>query len=129
MSGTEYDLADAVRAIADVVVFRATPRGALPVEGSTPVDLAADVPLAIEVVGQLLDSRVRLIAPFDVPYGLVEAIQRQSVPRAFASDSWLGRHRALVFRDDRCAVEGYRLRYSRRFGVLIDDPPLPADRS
>ncbi|MET8139993.1 hypothetical protein ABZU32_06760 [Sphaerisporangium sp. NPDC005288] len=129
MSKAEDHLAEVVPIIVEVVVLQATPEGIVPVEGSMLVDLDSGAPLATEVVGQLLDSCVRLIAPFDVPYGLVNAVQQQTVPRAFVGDSWLGRHRALVFRDDRCVVEGYRLRYSRRFGVLIDDPPLPADRS
>src|SRR5688572_8952434 len=99
------DVTEMPQLIVEVVALRATTAGTIPVEGSTPIDLDSDAPLAADVLGQLLDSCVRLIAPADVPYGLVEAIQRQTVPSAFADNSWLGRHRALVFRDDRYAVE------------------------
>ncbi|MEU8035583.1 hypothetical protein [Streptosporangium sp. NPDC049078] len=114
------DFPETAQLIAEVVALRAVPTGVVAVEGSTPIDLDSDAPLAPEVLGQMLDSCVRLIALADVPYGLVEAIQRQTVPPAFADNAWLSRYRALVFRDDRCVVEKYRLRYSRRFGVLID---------
>ncbi|GII05489.1 hypothetical protein [Planobispora takensis] len=119
MSETD-DLPETIQMIAEVVALQSSAVGVIPVEGTTPIDLDRDASFSVEVLGQLLDSCVRLIAPADVPYGLVEAIQRQPVPLVFSGSSWLSRHRALVFHDGQCAVEGYRMRYSRLFGVLID---------
>lgn len=114
-----------VQAIAEVVVLRATPSGLAPIEGEAPV--ALDVPgrLATPLVKQLLDSRVRLIAPMEAPYELIEAIEQQSVPTAFADDAWLSRYRVLVFEEGQCTIGGFHLRYSRRFGILIDRPEEP----
>jgi hypothetical protein len=72
-----------------------------------------------------MDSRVRLIAPADAPYELIEAIERQPVPAAFADHAWLSRCRALVFEQDQCTIGQFSLRYSRLFGILIDEPEAP----
>lgn len=112
---------EVVQLIAEVVVLRVTSGGLVPVEGDAPIDLAVAEPLPAPLVGQLLDSRVRLIAPTDVPYELVEAIEQQPLPPAFADNPWLSRYRALVFDQDQCTIRGFCLRYSRRFGVLIDE--------
>ncbi|MER7369322.1 hypothetical protein [Nonomuraea wenchangensis] len=114
-----------VQAPAEVVVLSVTPGGLVPVEGDTPIDLAVPEPLAEPLVGQLLDSRVRLIAPTEAPYELIEAIKEQHIPPAFADNAWLSRYRVLVFEEGRCTIRGFRLRYSRRFGILIDGPEDP----
>ncbi|GAB1819619.1 hypothetical protein [Herbidospora sp. RD11066] len=117
------DSIEMVSAVAEVVVLQETSTGVVPAEGRSRVDLNDETPLPIDLIVQCLDSCVRLIAPMDVPYGLVDAVKRRPVPSAFAATSQLSRQRALVFRDGECLVEGYRLRYSRLFGVLVDDLP------
>ncbi|MGW4475946.1 hypothetical protein ACWENQ_40290 [Nonomuraea sp. NPDC004354] len=126
---SEHDASlELVQVIAEVVVLHATSGGLLPTEGHTPIELTtSEPPLSLDVVGQLLDSRARLNAP-EVPYGLIDVIERQPVPAAFADHSWLSRYRPLVFTRDRCVIGGYRLRYSRRFGILLDEQEDPAAR-
>ncbi|MFC0862380.1 hypothetical protein ACFHYQ_08730 [Sphaerimonospora cavernae] len=94
----------------------------LPVEGNTPVDLAEGTPPAPELVAQLLDSSVRLTAP-DVPREIVEAVTELPVPANFAESPWLRAHRVLTLRGNRAALGSFRMYYSPRLGLVVDELP------
>ncbi|MEV0680109.1 hypothetical protein AB0I60_26660 [Actinosynnema sp. NPDC050436] len=106
----------------DVVLLRRDRASGLltTVSGSGPVDLN-DERLSPDVVEGLLADATVLAAPEGVTEAVVRAVQATAVPVAFAAQSWLRHHRALVFEDGRCHVSGDVLHYDEEFGVYTDD--------
>lgn len=94
----------------------------VPIEGTTAVDLDVGTPPTPELIAQLLDSSVRVSAPSDVPYEVVEAINELPIPALFARTPWLRAHRALVLHDRRVALSAFEMRYSPHLGLVVDEP-------
>ncbi|GAB3910501.1 hypothetical protein [Microbispora bryophytorum] len=90
-------------------------------EGNMAVDLDVGTPPTPELVAQLLDSCVRLTAPSEVPYEVVEAINEVPIPAVFTQTPWLRAHRALVLHDGRAALGAFRMRYSPGLGLVVYD--------
>ena len=74
-----------------------------------------------DVLADLLDSTVRLVAPTDVPLDVVDLIRQTPVPKAFQASSWLREHRVLVFRDGYCRLRSLVMRYGPQLGLAIDE--------
>lgn len=90
------------------------------VSGSRPVDLD-DRRLSSAAVAGLLEDATVLTAPEGVTDEVVRAVQAMAVPTAFAAQSWLRHHRALVFDDGHCPLGGHTLYYDEEFGVYTGD--------
>lgn len=108
----------------DVVIMRRETGGgqATPLFSDRLVDLdSPDVP-APEALADLLDSSVRLVAPTDVPFGVVDLVRQIPVPEAFQALGWLGEHRVLVVEDDgRCHLGSLALRYEPDLGLSLEE--------
>ncbi|MFD9734624.1 hypothetical protein [Umezawaea sp. NPDC059074] len=65
----------------------------------------------------LADSSAVLVAPTSVSHEVLRAIQRSSVPDECAGNPWFDQHRALVFIEGCCVVDGHELHYDEGFGV------------
>ncbi|WP_055483707.1 M23 family metallopeptidase [Sphaerimonospora mesophila] len=118
-----HEFSESIEETVTVVLLRQNPANGelIPVEGDIAVDLDASTPPPPELVAQLLDSSVRLTAPSEVPYEIVEAINELPIPVLFAQTPWLRAHRVLTFRGGRAALGSFRMRYSPRLGLLVDE--------
>lgn len=103
-----------------VVLLRHTATGPVPLLGRTTVDLSATT-LGPDLIEDLLDSSVLLVAPAGVPQATVDAIRIRPVPRLFVRTPELHQHRALTFTDRGASVDGHHLRYHKEFGVCVDE--------
>ncbi|MFI7033554.1 hypothetical protein OHB01_26035 [Microbispora hainanensis] len=114
---------ESIDATVAVVLLREGPVSGelIPLEGNIAVDFDAGTPPTPELVAQLLDSSVRLTAPSEVPYEVVEAINEVPIPAVFTRTPWLRAHRALVLRDGRAALGAFQMRYSPRLGLVVDE--------
>lgn len=111
----------------DVVIMRTEEEGkqAAPLFSDRQVGLdSPDVP-APEVLADLLDSAVRLVAPTDVPFDVVDLIRQLPVPETFRVSGWLREHRVLVFEDGRCRLGSLALRYEPNLGLSLDEADTP----
>lgn len=107
----------------DVVIMREEARGgqATPLNSGRPVDLGCPEVPAPEVLADLLDSTVRLIAPTDVPFDVVDLVRQLPVPAMFQASGWLREHRVLVFEDGHCHLGSLALSYEPELGLSLDD--------
>lgn len=107
----------------DVVIMRGDvePGQVRPLVGDSPVDLDSPEAPTPDVLADLLDSTVRLVAPTDVPLDVVDLLRERPVPRIFLASGWLREHRALVFRDGRCHLGALVVRYEPELGLSIDE--------
>jgi CRISPR-associated nuclease/helicase Cas3-like protein len=105
----------------DVIVLHRDADGVLiqTKSGLRQVDLNED--MSQDIVADLLDCSVTLIAPAGVPVEVLNALTREQVPPAFRSSAWLRQHRALIFTDGRCTVGSVDLCYRTELGVYPDD--------
>ena len=94
---------------------------ARPLVGDSPVDLNSPEAPTPDVLADLLDSTVRLVAPTDVLLDVVDLVRQAPVPKAFQASSWLREHRVLVFRDGYCRLGSLVMRYGPQLGLAIDD--------
>jgi CRISPR system Cascade subunit CasA len=109
----------------DVVLFRPAKDGwVTPVGAGKPVLLSEPEPPDSDSLAALLDATVRLTVPSDIPDEVVQAIAEMPTPALFRCSPWLHEHKALVFRDGRCAIGGHVLRYRDTLGVSVEDPPV-----
>lgn len=105
-----------------VIMHRDTDRGqAKPLVGDSLIDLDSTVAPTSDLLADLLDSAVRLVAPTDVPLDVVEHIQQTPVPKAFQASGWLREHRALVFHEGCCRLGSLAVRYDPQLGLSIDE--------
>ena len=93
------------------------------IAGRAPVDLDDPAGLARSVVADALDSTVRLTAPMDVPFELIDDIHDLPVPTAFQPSGWLSDHRALIFHNGRFRVGSHDLTYDDDLGLSIAESP------
>lgn len=107
----------------EVVIMRRKAGGGqpTPLASDRPVDLDNSDPPAPETLADLLDSTVRLVAPTDVPFDVVDFVRQMPVPEAFQASGWLREHRVLIFEDGRCHLGSLALRYEPEFGLSLDE--------
>lgn len=117
------DFSEGIDATVAVVLLREDPVSGdlVPLEGNMAVDLNVATPPTPELIAQLLDSTVRLSAPSEMPYEVVEAVNEVPIPKVFAQTPWLRAHRTLVLRDGRVVLGAFRMRYSPRLGLVVDE--------
>ncbi|PPK63772.1 type I-E CRISPR-associated protein Cse1/CasA [Actinokineospora auranticolor] len=104
----------------DVVLVRTGRDGwATPVGGAAEVVLTDPGPPDATIVAELLAAAVRLVSDVDLPDEVVWAIEDSPTPELFRRSPWLHRHKVLVLRDGRCAVDGHVLVYDPVSGIRV----------
>lgn len=108
----------------DIVVLRAAGGHAVPVAGSTPIDLDNGAEPVNEMLTELLASTVRVRADDGTPPGVMAALRKIPVPPLFRTSPWLDASRPIIVCDGVGRADELTLNYSHDSGLRIDHPEV-----